>query len=112
MLVLAAFAVFLCLLLLVPFWLEAKRRCVLPKANGTYEMDRAIIEQKLFEGMSTQQLSQAWGPPEEIAMHRHGGKRKEVWHYGPDGRGRFRDHVHVEEGVVVAWKRRRTHGGH
>ncbi len=112
MLVLAAFLVFLCLLLLVPFWLEAKRRCVLPKASGTYEMDRAIIERRLFEGMSTEQLSQAWGPPEEIVVHRHHGRGKEVWCYGPDGKGRFRDHVHVEDGVVVAWRRRRTHGGH
>ncbi len=110
MVVLFAFLAFLGLLLIVPFVLEAKRRRVLVKVDGTHDIDRAIIDRRLFEGMSEGQLHQAWGPPEEIATHGHRRKRKETWLYGGDGRGRFRDHVHVEDGVVVSWKQRRGHG--
>jgi hypothetical protein len=110
MVVLIAFLAFLGLLLIVPFVLEAKRRRALVKVNGSYEIDRAIIDRKLFEGMSTRQLHQAWGPPEEIATRPHRSKRRETWLYGGDGKGRFRDHVEVEDGIVVSWKHWRGHG--
>ncbi len=110
MVVLFAFLIFLGLLLLVPFILESKRRRALVKVDGVYDEDRAIIDRRLFEGMSDRQLRQAWGPPEEIATHGHSRKRKETWLYGGDGNGRFRDHVDVEDGIVVSWKQRRTGG--
>ena len=108
MVFLIAFLVFLGLLLIVPFVLEAKRKRSLVKVDGVFEVDRAIIDRKLFEGMSQRQLHQAWGAPEEIATHPRRSKRKETWLYGGDGRGRFRDHVNVEDGIVVSWTQRRS----
>ena len=108
MVFLIAFLVFLGLLLIIPFVLEAKRKRALVKVDGSYDVDRAIIERKLFHGMSQRQLHQAWGAPEEIATHPRRSKRKETWLYGGDGRGRFRDHVHVEDGIVVSWTQRRS----
>lgn len=110
MVVLLAFLAFLGLLLIVPFVLEAKRGRALAKVSGSYEIDRAIIDRKLFEGMSERQLQQAWGPPEEIATQPHRSKRKEIWLYRGDGTGRFRDHVYVEDGIVVSWKHWAGHG--
>ncbi len=110
MVVLAFFLAFLGLLLIVPFVLESKRRRVLVKVSGAQEVERAIVDRKLFEGMSERQLHQAWGPPEEIAVHPSRRKRKETWLYRGDGKGRFRDHVHVEDGIVVSWQHWAGHG--
>ncbi len=110
MVVLFAFLTFLGLLLVVPFMLEAKRRRVLVRLNGAHEIERAIIDRKLFEGMSDRQLHEAWGPPEEIAIHSGRSRRRETWLYGGDGKGRFRDHIYVEDGTVMSWKHWRGHG--
>lgn len=112
MVLLVAFLVFLGLLLIVPLVLETKRRRKLLRLNGRNEIERALVDRKLFEGMSDRQLHQAWGPPEEIAVHPHRNKRKETWLYGGDGRGRFRDHIEIEDGIVMAWKQRRVDGRH
>ncbi len=110
MIVLFAFLAFLGLLLVVPFLLEAKWRRELVRLDGADEMERAIVDRRLFHGMSDGQLRQAWGSPEEIAIHASRRRRKETWLYGGDGRGRFRDHVHIEDGLVKSWKHRRGHG--
>ena len=110
MLVLSAFLAFLGLLLVVPFMLEAKRRRALVKVSGAEEIGRAIVERKLFEGMTDRQLHEAWGPPEEIAVYPSRSRRKETWRYGGDGKGRFRDHVHIKDGFVVSWRHWRGHG--
>ncbi len=110
MVVLLSFLTFLGLLLVVPFMLDTKRRRALVRLNGPHEVERAIIDRKLFEGMSERQLQQAWGPPEEIAIHPSRSRRKETWLYGGDGQGRFRDHVYVEDGIVMSWKHWRGHG--
>ncbi len=110
MVVLFAFLVFLGLLLIVPFMLEAKWSRELVRLDRPDEIERAVVDRKLFEGMSDRQLQQAWGQPEEIATHGGRRKRLEVWLYGGDGKGRFRDHVHVRGGVVVAWEHWRGHG--
>ena len=110
MLALSAFLAFLGLLLVVPFMLEAKRRRALVKVDGAYEIERAIVDRKLFEGMTDGQLHQAWGPPDEIAIYSSRRRRRETWLYGGDGKGRFRDHVHIRDGFVVSWKHWRGHG--
>ncbi len=110
MVVLFAFLAFLGLLIVVPFMFGVKRRRALVKVTSDYEVDRAIIERKLFEGMSQRQLHQAWGPPEEIVVHPGRSKRRETWLYGGDGRGRFHHHVQVEDGIVVKWKHGRGNG--
>ena len=110
MVILFSFLIFLGLLLIVPFMLESKRRRALVRLNGPHEIERAIVDRKLFEGMSDRQLHRAWGPPEEIAIHPGRSKRRETWLYGGDGKGRFRDHIHIEDGVVTMWKHWRGHG--
>ena len=112
MVIVIAFLAFMGMLLVVPFMLEGKRRRALVRLDGPHQIERAIVDRKLFEGMSDRQLHEAWGPPEEIAIDPHGRVRKETWLYGGDGRGRFRDHIHLHDGVVVKWKQLRVHGRH
>ena len=105
-----AFLAFLGLLLVAPFMLGTKRRRALVRVNGAEEIERAIIDRKLFEGMSDRQLRESWGPPEEIAIHSGRRRHRETWLYRGDGKGRFRDHIHVEDGIVTSWKHWRGHG--
>lgn len=63
-----------------------------------------IMQKKIFEGMSTEQLIDSWGHP--VAKDHKVLKTKisETFKYNQTGRNRFASRVMLENGIVVGWK--------
>lgn len=64
----------------------------------------AIMEGKVWQGMSEAQLIDSRGPPDEKDQAVYKTKIKQTWKYGRTGKNRFRERIYVENGAIVGWK--------
>ncbi|MCB2187055.1 MAG: hypothetical protein KQJ78_11600 [Deltaproteobacteria bacterium] len=59
---------------------------------------QAILERRIWVGMSADELTAAWGEPEDKRDH----GRQEKWIYGEDGKPPY---VYLEKGRVSGWRK-------
>ena len=63
-----------------------------------------IMEGKIWQGMSEEQLVDSRGPPDDRDQEVYKTKIKQTWKYGRAGRNRFRERIYIENGTIVGWK--------
>ena len=63
-----------------------------------------ILGRAVWQGMSVEQLIDAWGCPVSIEHDVYETKTKQTWKYHRTGKNRFKDRVYLENGIVVGWK--------
>jgi hypothetical protein len=64
----------------------------------------AIMEGKIWQGMSQEQLLDSRGQPDDSEQTIYKTKVKLTWKYGRTGKNRFRERIFLENGIVVGWK--------
>lgn len=82
--------------------LAAERQRLIAK-YGLVDAER-ILAQKIWQGMTEEQLVESWGVPVGKNTEVLRSKIKETWKYGQTGKNRFDNRVYVENGIVVGWK--------
>jgi uncharacterized protein YecT (DUF1311 family) len=81
----------------------ARRRQGLVAKYGEAVASR-ILAREVWQGMTDEQLREAWGNPADIGREVSRAKVKETWKYGQTGKNRFRQRVSLEDGIVTGWK--------
>lgn len=64
---------------------------------------QAILDQKIWEGMTAAHLFDSAGEPETIDQKYMKNKSREIWKYHHEGGNRFLLRVTLENGIVVGW---------
>ena len=83
--------------------LNARRRIkLLAKYNDQHAVDM-IMSRRIWEGMTQDQLIDAWGKPAEIDERVLKTKTAHVYKYNRSGKASFRDKVKLDDGVVIGW---------
>ena len=73
---------------------------------GSEEIADAIIAQKIWQGMSSEQLLESWGWPADKDTKVFKQKTSETWKYNQIGKNRFSRRVFLENGAVVGWEQK------
>jgi len=68
------------------------------------EIAGMVIARQVWQGMTEEQLTDAWGSPADVGREIIRTKIKETWKYGQTGKNRFRNRVYLENGIVIGWK--------
>jgi uncharacterized protein len=68
------------------------------------EIAAQIIAQKVWQGMTEEQLTESWGDPAGVGREIIRTKIKETWKYNQTGKNRFSNRVYLENGIVIGWK--------
>jgi len=87
------------------FLLWLRRHLFVRKYGDPGIVDR-IIDGKIWQGQSREQLLDAIGEPEDVHQRVYKTKVKETWKYNEVARNRFGLKVVLENGVVVGWEKR------
>ena len=82
------------------------RRARLLTKYGDAAVVDAIMEQKIWQGMSAEQLLESWGRPEDVDQKTLKSKVALTCKYGQTGKNRFSSRVHLENDVVVGWEQK------
>ena len=83
--------------------MNARRRIkLLGKYNDQHAVDM-IMSRRIWEGMTQDQLIDAWGKPVEIDERVLKTKIAHVYKYNRSGKASFRDKVKLDDGVVIGW---------
>ena len=78
-----------------------ERRAALIKKYGDQFAVDNIMTQKIWQGMSDEQLLDSWGAPAAKDQKIYKTKITETYKYNRMGRNRFGSRVKVENGIVV-----------
>jgi len=70
---------------------------------GDEKLVVAIVTGTIWQGMTSEQLREAWGDPIAIEEKVLKTKTKQVFKYQQVSRTRFRDKVMLEDGIVIGW---------
>jgi len=71
---------------------------------ATQTIVQAIIDKKIWQGMTKEQLVDSWGSPVDTAQKVLKTKTTETFKYKQVGRNRFRSRVMLENGLVIGWQ--------
>ena len=83
--------------------MNARRRIkLLAKYNDQHAVDM-IMSRRIWEGMTEDQLIDAWGKPAEVDERVLKTKTAHVYKYNRSGKASFRDKVKLDDGVVIGW---------
>jgi hypothetical protein len=82
------------------------RRSRLTTKYGDTQVVEAIMAQKIWQGMSEDQLIESWGTPEDIDRKTFKAKRSQTYKYVTTGKNRFANRVFLENGIVVGWEQK------
>jgi len=82
---------------------EARFSELMSKYNDQ-QIVAAIMEGKIWQGMSQGQLVDSRGLPDDKDQAVYKTKTKETWKYGQTGKNRFRERIYIENGTIVGWK--------
>lgn len=91
----------------VIFYFIRKRAARLAYLRAKYGDDnivRRIMERKLWQGQTMDQLLDSIGRPPSIDSNLLKTRKREVWKYQPSGKGRYRTRVTLDDDVVVEIK--------
>jgi hypothetical protein len=78
-----------------------RRREYLTTKYGDATIVQAIIDKKIWQGMTKEQLVDSWGSPVDTAQKVLKTKTTETFKYKQVGRNRFRSRVMLENGLVI-----------
>lgn len=81
-----------------------RRREGLIAKYGSAQIADDIIAQKIWQGMTSEQLADSWGNPQDVDKKVFKQKTNETWKYGQTGKNRFSQRVFTENGIVVGWQ--------
>jgi hypothetical protein len=82
------------------------RRSMLLEKYGDEKIVAGIINKTIWQGMTTEQFIDSWGPPTAKEQKLYKTKVTETFKYNQTGRNRFSSRVIVENGIVTGWKQR------
>lgn len=82
---------------------KARRKRLMEK-YGNAELVEAILNRKVLQGMTREQLYDSWGRPVETGHEIYKKTVRETFKYDRTGRNRFKKRVYLENGIVVGWK--------
>ncbi len=82
-----------------------RRKALLEKYGDATIVDR-IMQGKIWQGMSLEQLIDSWGTPAAKDHKIYKTKTSETYKYNPAGKNRFRSRVKIEDGFVVGWEQK------
>jgi hypothetical protein len=87
-------------------WTTKQRREALMTKYGDAAVVENIMQKKIWQGMSHEQLVDSWGSPADTAekVQRH--RVIHTCKYGQTGKNRFNSRVTVENGVVTGWEQK------
>ena len=86
--------------------LNARRRLkLMARYNDQHAVDM-IMSRRIWEGMTEEQLVEAWGKPAEIDERVLKTKIAHVYKYNRSGKSSFRDKVKLDDGVVIGWEQK------
>ena len=80
-----------------------RRKTLMERYNDPQIVD-AIMQRKVWQGMTRQQLVDSWGEPVETAQKVQRTKIVETCKYQQTGRNRFKSRVVLENGAVTGWQ--------
>jgi len=83
--------------------LKARRDALIAK-YGSEDIADKIIAKKIWQGMTTEQLGESWGKPQDIDDSVLKTKTKATWKYGRIAKNRYSQKVMIEDGQVVGWE--------
>ncbi|MFQ6346047.1 DNA translocase FtsK [Pseudomonas sp. R11F] len=81
----------------------ALRTAYLSEKYADQRIVQAILDQKIWEGMTAAHLFDSAGEPEAIDQKYMKAKSREIWKYHHEGGNRFLLRVTLENGIVVGW---------
>lgn len=81
----------------------ALRTAYLSEKYADQSIVQAILDQKIWEGMTAAHLFDSAGEPEAIDQKYMKAKSREIWKYHHEGGNRFLLRVTLENGLVVGW---------
>ena len=70
---------------------------------GDEKLVHALMDGTIWQGMTAEQLRDAWGEPVSIEEKVMKTKVRQVFKYQQVARNRFRDKVTLEDGVITGW---------
>jgi len=83
-----------------------RRREALIAKYGSEQVADDIISRKVWQGMTSEQLMDSWGQPQDVDKKVYKQKTNETWKYGRTGKNRYSQRVFIENGVVVGWEQK------
>ena len=92
------------LVIIILFKLYRKNR-LLNKYNNEEVVGR-ILDSKIWQGMTKEQLLDSMGKPESMSEEVLKTKSKSVWKYGKIGHNRYSLRVNLENGEVIGWNKK------
>lgn len=81
----------------------ALRTAYLSEKYADQSIVQAILDQKIWEGMTAAHLFDSAGEPEAIDQKYMKAKSREIWKYHHQGGNRYLLRVTLENGIVVGW---------
>ena len=81
----------------------AARRRELMKKYGDEEIVELIMQQKIWQGQTLEQIQDSIGEPVEVDQKVYKTKTKQGWKYQQTSRTRFLLRITTENGKVVGW---------
>ena len=91
---------------IVKIHLSKRRRAYLLQKYTDEKIVDAIMKKLIWQGMSEEQLLDAWGAPSAKDNKQYKTKISTTYKYNKTGKNRFRSRVIVENGTVVGWSQR------
>ncbi len=91
----------------VVFYLVRKRAARLAYLRGKYGDEmivQRIMRQQFWEGETVEQLQDSLGNAPSVDRDLLKSKKREVWKYLPNGKGRYRLRITLDQDVVVGVK--------
>ena len=87
-------------------FLKMKRRERLMLKYNDAEIVDKIMNKRIWQGMSQEQLIDSWGSPVTKDQKHLKTKTTEIFKYNQTGKNRFSNRVRVENGIVVGWEKK------
>ncbi|MDR3500684.1 MAG: hypothetical protein P4L72_15830 [Parvibaculum sp.] len=90
----------------IKIYLDTKRRERLMAKYGDVRVVDDIMNAKVWQGMSEEQLIESWGRPVAKDHKIFKTKVSETFKYNMTGKNRFGSRVKLENGIVVGWEQK------
>jgi hypothetical protein len=85
---------------------RAKKRASLMAKYNSQDVVDAIMDGKIWQGMSAAQLVESWGTPADSDVKVYKTKTTQIYKYNQTGKNRYGSRVRVENDVVVGWEQK------
>jgi hypothetical protein len=100
---LVGLAVIIIAITAVSVWHREQRRKALMAKYGDAALVKALMEKRVWQGMTQEQLVDSQGRPAAIDEQVYKTKTKRTFKYNQDGKNRYATRIVVENGFVVGW---------